>query len=275
VTNGATNPNPFIFDVSQLTGNVQGTVTAQNGTKVAISEVTFVDLNHNPSSWYFQTDTNAEGKFALDLPDGQYLEMFVDQNGQESFLNQTFTVSDGKADPLTITLPTGHLDGTIATADPSSLKDAVINVTSQSTPNETVSETVDQSGQFTVGTSQDGSYEVTTATLSDGTLIIFNQSSTVKDGAGAVTLSIPTGQIKGTVTGFDQNVNGNYGGVYFKSTDDTTYYVAMKSDGTFNVDLPSGNYTITQAFVNGVTTDNIDQQVTVNDSATPVTINLN
>ena len=69
VTNGTTNPNPIIIDVtnSGLT-TVQGTLNDRNGV-VGNSKVTFYNESIDD---IFIANVNSEGSFSADLPDGDY-----------------------------------------------------------------------------------------------------------------------------------------------------------------------------------------------------------
>lgn len=265
VLNGTTNPSPFVIDISEpipVFGNVQGTILDED---IPVTNTYLSIFSVNMPQTY-QTSTNADGNFGLDLPDGNYQISYVSGPGFSFNLSQQFSIVNGSlvvegepTEKLIINLPsvtvTGQfLDG----ATPVSY--ASIYVKDKNNLNSTNAST-DMNGNFSLRLA-DGDY-IAYSAYAYGNEILLNvpfsviNGDLVMNGTGRdqLNLKMPAGLVTGTL--YNENQPLPYVDLYYKVEDGSPSYQTLRASvdgyGNFSMKLPDGKYKVLNAYSQGET----------------------
>ncbi|MEH7238184.1 MSCRAMM family protein, partial [Bacillus sp. JJ1562] len=106
VLDGVPSIDLSIFEMSEIYGNVQGLVQAEDVSLLEGGAFLYFENTANPGDWDY-TDVNSKGEFGLQLPDGNYTVVQF-YSGEAGFidLQVSFTVQNGElVEPLVVTLP--------------------------------------------------------------------------------------------------------------------------------------------------------------------------
>ncbi|WP_223110355.1 S-layer homology domain-containing protein [Paenibacillus sinensis] len=251
VTGGISSPNPV--NIVLKARNVHGIVVNEDGM-LADSGVLTVRSKANDASYFLQVN---DGEFRQYLPDGEYeVNTYSDQQAQESTeLSGSFSVVDGKAtpDPLKIVVNSKNVLGTIAYEDGTPATDGSISIRRTDSAHSNYYPKV-VNGQFSLYL-PDGEYEVYEFKASkylDSRQFVYSIS--VKGGISApnpIKINLKSNNVSGSLVFADGTIPGG-GEVWIKSINADPasikqYYVEIKN-GTFNLFLPDGQYTLFQYY---------------------------
>lgn len=272
VVNGQLTVNGAAANTLDITpANVQGTVNDAN-IPVPNAAVAIYDYGTAATT---NVPADANGQFAVDLPDGQYSIDSVNINGSNTYIYTDFTVTNhivyvnGIAQSqFTIDLPPVVAQGDVA-ADGAPLADGTVwfyNLTTSSWARADIG----TNGQFTLRL-PDGDYHIDSVESSAlSNTAYLNTAFTVKNGVltvGGQTLSqwhvVLPSEVKGSLVDGSNNPLGGYT-VNIQGSNFTSYITALTAaDGSFGVRLPDGTYTVTDVTDPNGTSIAVNKTITV------------
>jgi uncharacterized GH25 family protein len=213
VTNGTTNPNPFVIDVSiprTVSGNFKGVVTD------GLEKFAFAQVEVSGNAWVRTTSTNSNGEFGIQLEDGQFTIRYVKTADGEFYQNIQFEVKDGKAyidgvekTSFVLEIPPKTLKGVVTDGTSTPIEGAIIEFT-QEGPNWYSGRSVktDVDGQF-YSRLKDGTYFIENVELHGQTFSFYKTYFSIKnqelynangEKITSLELKIPKVNLKGTVS---------------------------------------------------------------------------
>ena len=258
VSNGTTNPNPFIIDVTDLgLTTVEGSLSDSNGT-VGNSIVTFYNKTIND---IFSIKVNSSGSFSQELPDGDYTIESIYSDAFDYVYDvkantdhDRFTISEGKItingnemDRLDLSIPTVSLKVQILeNENPVQGNLFIYNSThswyAQTNENGELNLRV-PNGDFTIDSFDDGinTYQI-------NRMATANNSKPVSWIIDLADLNNEKGIVNGTV--MDGNTPVANGQFTIENTNDYWGYydVVTNENGQFSADLVDGDYVISKVF---------------------------
>ncbi len=264
VKNGTINPSPYIITVNENVppaGNVQG-VVQDGSTRLKYGSIRIE--NGNWYSNYVQIDEN--GKFAVDLADGDYVITNVSSGNLDSYPNMAFTVTNGnifvngsQQSTLTVEVKV-TVKGTVVDHDKAVPYAQVGYLIYSGYYSNWGSTTTDENGEFSLRLG-DGEYEIRSITLPDNQSRItesipfeVKNGQLLVDGASqeGLTLVIPQNDIAGKLVDengtpipnkdidLNQLVDGHYAAQFTAHSDE---------NGEFHLRYPDGDYNAYETWV--------------------------
>jgi hypothetical protein len=256
---------PFIIDVLTgliptpptpgVTPNVAGTLL--NGTEV-LANTPFSIHTLDGENW-FDTVSNAQGRFSFSLPDGTYQldGIWVDAESKWYPLNQPFTVSNGKLDGQTeLQVNVHHVTENnvfgVLTKGTESLANIPFSIQGLDSGN-WYDTTADETGHFAFNL-PDGSYQVDGIWLSaENKWYSLKQQFQVTNGklsdSDLLEINV-TPTKKFNVTGKLTNGTQAYANVTFSIQGEELWYdTQTDADGNFGFSLPNGSYKLAGIWV--------------------------
>jgi Leucine-rich repeat (LRR) protein len=242
--------------------NVFGTLF--NGTNILSNVIFSIRTVAGEEIWY-DTQTDKNGRFGFNLPDGAYLlgGVWDDSAGKWYELNQTFTMKDGQlegAAELEINVkPTPSAVNVVGTLLKGSeaLSEVVFSIRTTSGAEIWYDTKTDQNGRFGFSL-PDGSYLIGGIWIdSTGEWFNLNQSFNVKDGQldGSSELQInvkpdaPSFNVVGTLKKGTETLSDVIFSIRTATGAEIWYDTKTDQNGRFGFDLPDGSYVISGIWV--------------------------
>ncbi len=256
VKNGTTVPSPYVIDISNGDPILQGVVQDADGV-ISAGMITIERYTESGyDGWYNTEFTN--GEFSMDLPDGTYKVVEIEENnGIVTLLNQDFSIEGSRlvvdgaaASKLTIKVPAITLKGTLWDGD-TQVQSAELFVIKNNDDGSIYAYTNEQ-GVFSARL-PNGSYTVEEAFLANNERIRLNQDFDIIAGkltingeeTSSLEVHLPKVNVTGTLSD-GQNVLADHHLTVF---DSDGYYFSTETagDGSFQLRLPDGDYKVHEA----------------------------
>ena len=262
IKDGTTNPNPYILEIGDsapIGGNLQGIVSDSNGP---VDRVTIDVYGDDWTDWNgvaYNVETNDEGKFGVDVPNGDYTVSFQEEHKVKvSVIDGKVYIDGVEINLVELMIPDITLTG-VLTNNGAPLSNGYVEFIGNG---EWHWMETDEDGRFNYRL-KDGDYQITSASSYDGsyemdTVFSLIDGKMYQNGVMVKELQLTpptvtniTGQL---ITG--STVEYGHLDVYRKLANNQTSYFTMyiEENGQFSEDLIDGDYIVTGAyteFING------------------------
>jgi hypothetical protein len=233
----------------QTKPNVSGTVTIANSP----ANLASLSILNTDTSQYYYTGTDQNGKYAIQLPDGNYMvETIFTADYQTIYVNKNFSVVNGKitvngAAANTLDIAPPNVQGTVNDANVP-VANATVAILDYSTGG-TTNATTDANGVFSIDL-PDGNYSIDSVNVNGSNIYIYTDFTITNHivyvnglAQNQFTLNLPPVVAQGDVTADGAPLAD--GTVWFYNLTTSSWARAdIGTNGQFSLRLPDGDYQV-------------------------------